>query len=384
MTLPNDNLELAILLYKNMQNPEIIDGTLKGTTNDSIDFSVVRARLDQDALLITSNEENRFIECHLPANSFFNSITDLLQGTPRRLNPPGRFYLADIDYLFDRTSVDPPPTTVKNYLAAARLYKLLEQVADHLAGVGAVKNLLFFHKEKIEITPDYGPDHLHDLGDLESFESEYLNSNIHRDQKITIIKTALLELFSGYKRLPFSELLIRYDDFLEKVKVGYQLYVAEFSFQKVKAEVDKEKLDAMIKLNKVFSDIQSQLLTIPVALVLVGGQMENKGAFQAKNVLIWLGVLIFAIFMNLLIRNQRHTLNAVKQEIDQQRQQIKDKYPTVNGRFNSIYAEIDTRYDHQTKLIQIVNYLVFGALLLSTYLLLWYSGAVPGPRQLFA
>lgn len=383
MALPTNNLDLVILLYKSMQNRDVIDGVLTGIVSEQLDFGDLRERLDQASLLISANVQTRSLECYLPNNSFFKSLADLLSSQPRRVEPPPRFFLADIDYLYDNSATGYPPISIKHYLLAAKLYKLLTKAADHLAGVGTAKNLLFLHKEKIELTPDYGPDHLHDLGDLDSFDAEYLESNIHQDQKLTIIKTALLELFSGRKKLPFSDLLIRFDDFMEKILVSYQLYVAEFSFQKVKAEVDKEKLEAMVKLNKVFSDIQSQLLAVPVALVLVGGQMENKDAALTKNVLIWLGALVFAIFMNLLIRNQRHTLNAVKQEIDQQQQQLKNKYPSVNGRFNDSYTEIESRYTHQARLIQVINILVVMSLLLTTYLLLWYSGLLSGPRQLF-
>lgn len=169
-------------------------------------------------------------------------------------------------------------------------------------------------------------------------------------------------------------MLNRFDDFIEKIRASYELYVAEFSFQKVKAEVEKEKLEAILKLNKVFSDIQNQLLAVPVALVLVSGQMEDKGAWTSKNVLIWLGALVFSILMNLMIRNQRNTLKAIKQEIDQQKQQIERKYQSIAQRFAEIYIEIDNRYTHQRRLIAVVDSLVaisFGA---TSFLLLWFSG----------
>lgn len=253
---------------------------------------------------------------------------------------------------------------------------MLAKEADHQGGIGDAKTLVFLHKEKIEITPTYSVDDVHALENLHEFESQFIESETHKEQKRTIVKTVLLEMFFGQRKLAFSKLLTRFSEFLEKAQASYQLYVAEFSFQKVKAEVEKEKLDAMIKLNKVFSDVQSQLLTVPVALVLVGGQMENKAEWTSKNVLVWLGALVFAILMDLLIRNQRHTLKAVKNEIDEQKKQMQSKYHAIADRFSKIYQEIEDRHTHQRRLIFIVDFLVALSLGVTTGLLLWYSGAI--------
>lgn len=348
--LPTNPLGLTILLFKNMQEHEVSGGQLSGRVGQHIDFEVLSLALDQAGLLISASPPARTLECHVP-KGFFTSLDDLLAAPARRIVSPSRFYLADSDSLYSGDAAT-LPSAAKHYLAATKLYGLLAKEADHHGGVGDARTLVFLHKEKIEITPHYTLADLHKLGDVSAFEAEFIANETHQEQKRTILKTVLLELFSGHKKLPFSELLNRFDEFLDKMRASYQLYVAEFSFQKVKAEVEKEKLDAMLKLNKVFSDIQSQLLAVPVALVLVGGQMEEKGVWVSKNILIWVGALIFSILMDLLVRNQRHTLTAVKNEIDQQHQQIVSKYKAIAPRFESIYREIEDRYAHQKWLIR--------------------------------
>lgn len=239
--------------------------------------------------------------------------------------------------------------------------------------VGGAKSLIFLQKEKIEITPDYTISDLQELHDIVCFQSDFIESNTHKEQKNTIVKTVLLEMFGGRSRASFSELLVKFPDFMEKVQGSYLLYVSEFSFQKVKELIEKEKLDATIKLNKVFSDIHNQMLAVPAALILAGGQMENSHDWTSKNILIWLGVLVFAIFMTLLVRNQRHSLNAVKQEIDQQWEQIRGKYHSVAEHFQVSYEQLDKRYKHQEILIKVVSILVALALIVTTYMLLYFS-----------
>lgn len=373
--LPTDPMSLAVLLLKSMQNPEMVAGQLSGTVGSGVDFESVRASLDTAGLLISANPSTRQIECHLPGG-FFSSLESLLEAPARRIEPLPRFYLADIDYLHTGDESVAPPMVLR-YLQATRFYALLGRVADHQGGVGAAKTLVFLHKSKVEITPQYGKGDLYELDDLQSFEVDFVGSDTHQEQKQTIIKMVLMELFAGRSKLPFSELLARFSDFTEKVRASYELYVAEFSFQKIKEEVEREKLDAMVKLNKVFSDIQGQLLAVPVALVLVGGQMENSGNWTSKNVLIWLAALIFAALMDLLIRNQRHTLKAVKQEIDQQREQIATKYQNIAPRFDRIYQEIEERHTHQQWLIRVVDTLVAISLAITTIVLLWFANAWP-------
>lgn len=372
--LPTDPLDLTILLFKHMQDRQVAGGQLSGRVDEDIDFDALCPVMEQAGLLISANTTARTLECHT-AKAFFASLDDLLAAPVRRIASPSRFYLADSDSLYSGDAAT-LPLAGQHYLAAARLYSILAKEADHHGGVGDGKTLVFLHKEKIEITPQYAAVDLHELPDLSAFEAEFISSETHQEQKRTILKTVLLELFSGRKKLPFSELLSRFDDFVDKVRAGYQLYVAEFSFQKVKAEVEKEKLDAMVKLNKVFSDVQGQLLAVPVALVLVGGQMEDKGSWTSKNLLIWLGALIFSVLMDLLIRNQRHTLKAVKHEIDQQRLQIESKYQTIAPRFADIYKEIEGRHTHQQWLIRVVDALVALSLVITTVLVLRYSGAM--------
>ncbi|MDR7375473.1 hypothetical protein J2X19_000131 [Rhodoferax ferrireducens] len=46
-----------------------------------------------------------------------------------------------------------------------------------------------------------------------------------------------------------------------------------------------------MKLNKTLSEIQNQLLAMPVALVLVGGQMAPDTGLSIKNLVIWLRLI---------------------------------------------------------------------------------------------
>lgn len=372
MTLPNDPLELAVLLHQQMPESRFIDGGfIEGVLPEKWDFQQVVEQLDALGLLSTEVAAERRLEFSTPHN-FFWSLDALLAAAERRIQPPTRFYLADLRYSHPGVEAD-TPVAVARYQQAARLFRALQGVADHETKVGNSSSLIFLQQQKLEITAGYQATDLAELPQLDDFESDFIESTTHKQQKATILRAVLFELFGSQAKISFASVLANFKQLVDQVVSSYQLYVSEFSFQKVKAEIEKEKLEFTTKLNKVFSDIQNQLLAVPAALILIGGQMENGGVWSIKNLLIWSGAMVFALLMNLLINNQRHTLRAIKLEIDQQWELIQGKHKTVAEQFKSNYRQLDDRYQHQHHLLGTVSALVAAALAFATGMLLWYS-----------
>lgn len=372
MTLPNDPLDLAVLLHQEMLDSQFIEGGfIEGVLPEPWDFQQVIDQLEALGLRSSETASERRLEFSTPFN-FFWSLDALLAAAERRIQPPARFYLADLRYSHPAVGAD-IPLAVAQYLDAARLFRALQGVADHETRVGNSSSLIFLQQQKLEITAGYQAADLADLPHLEEFESDFIESTTHKQQKATILRSVLFELFGSQAKVPFASVLTNFQHLVDQVVSSYQLYVSEFSFQKVKAEIEKEKLEFTTKLNKVFADIQNQLLAVPAALILIGGQMENGGAWSIKNLLIWSGAMVFALLMNLLISNQRHTLRAIKREIDQQWELIQGKHKSVADQFRKSYRQLDDRYQHQNRLLGTVSSLVAIALAFATGMLLWYS-----------
>ncbi|MDH4869833.1 hypothetical protein [Pseudomonas sp. BN515] len=372
MALPNDPLDLAVLLHQQMLESQFIEGGfIEGVLPETWDFQQVVDQLDALGLRSSEVAAERRLEFSAPHN-FFWSLDALLVSAERRIQPPARFYLADLRYSHPAVDAD-IPVAIARYQQAAQLFRALRGIADHETKVGNSSSLIFLQQQKLEITAGYQATDLAELSQLDEFESDFIESTTHKQQKATILRSVLFELFGGQTKTSFASVLANFKQLVDQVVSSYQLYVSEFSFQKVKAEVEKEKLEFTTKLNKVFADIQNQLLAVPAALILIGGQMENGRAWSIKNLLIWSGAIVFALLMNLLINNQRHTLRAIKLEIDQQWELIQGKHKTVADQFKSNYRQLDDRYQHQHRLLGTVSTLVAAALAFATGMLLWYS-----------
>lgn len=372
MNLPTSPLELAIHLQKYVQPENIHERQVRLVFPvPELDFHETVKALSSSGLLIDESVKRGTIEYQFPPGLFIN-IDELLISPSRRLSPPEQFFIVDGGCYY-KNGEGKFLDKVKNYLIATQLASALMSIADYHGGIGSAKTIIFLGKEKLEISIDYSVSDLSFNIDLSEFTSTYLDSEIHREQKKTIIKTVLFEMFSGRENIPLYCLLNQFNDFIKKIHASYQLYVAEFSFEKVKEQIEKEKLEATIKLNKVFSDVQNQLLAVPAALILAGGQMVQDNGWNSKNISLWLGVVILSMFMAMLIRNQRNTLQAVKKEIDQQWLQLEGKYHSVASRFKDSYQQLGDRHRHQEWLIKIISFMVSVSLFITTIILLLFS-----------
>ncbi len=309
------------------------------------------------------------------ANEYFaQSLTDLLAGASRKKKCPKEFFVADINYLFSPTDVHRPPA-IQAYLDTVFFVESLSKLAEHGTESTSTK-LIFFHKEKIELHINYDANKIQPIQGLQEFTEHYITDEIHADQKKTIIKSVLLELskeFEG-RALDIGLLNEKFEEFKRRVSSGYQLYVSEFSFQKIKAEIEKSKFEFITKINKVFSDIQNQLLTVPAALIIAGSQFEPSDHATLKNFLILSGALAFTIFMLLLIMNQRNTLQSIYNEIDNEWGLIKKKHNAIKEQFDAQYKSLETRYKHQFLLLEVVALIVVMACM-ATILLYHYNSA---------
>jgi uncharacterized membrane protein len=380
MEVPTEAFELSIFLYNHIENRQVTGRLISGSLPVEYDFDYVLEILDNANILGMDNKDSRHIEFNLPhlEDGFFaKNLDELLENPSRRYQVPSRFYLSDIDFTYTSDLQHSQiPVEIQNYLSAVDLISSLQTIANYSYPEGGTLHLVFLDKRKLEFDVSYCSTDLMCLPRLPEFKEQFFESSIHSDQIETIFRTSLLEIFQDQgndESIPIKELISRFPALHRKIKHGYQLYVSEFSFKKIKSQIEKEKVEFVSRLNKVFSDIQNQLLAVPAALILAGGQMENTGQWKEANVLIWLGCVVFAVFMTMLIRNQRITLEAVKNEISHQWDQIENEHQSVSDRFQEVYKLLNKRYRQQKWLLRFIDLTVAIVVASTTGLLLWYS-----------
>ena len=373
--LPTTKLELAIAVYKLLDAPIFEHGRIKGRLLPEV-FEEASRSLEEHELLERATSVSREVVFLPPLeqNSFFAfSVDELLNSSQRSQSIPAKFYLADIDFLYDGDYAN-APQTVRSYIDAVTLVQLFSPLADHVIPKGTPK-LIFFHGEKFELLLEYAKQDLAGLKGIDGFAKEFINSSAHIDQKKTIVKSILLEMKkeAGAEDFHVGFVMLRFEEYARRVSSSYQLYVSEFSFQKIKAEVEKSKFEALSKINKVFSEIQNQLLAVPVALIVACGQMEAADGFSLKNFFIMAGALVFALFMFFLILNQRNTLRSIFLEMTAEWDLIKGNHNAVKIKFDEPYKLLRRRYRYQSILLEVVGLVVFISFSITVGMFFYFS-----------
>ncbi|MDH1502608.1 hypothetical protein [Comamonas terrigena] len=342
---PTHPHDWALWLFKTLEQPENVDSYWQGVLPQEIDFDTVVEALPQQ-LKGYCDSDRRTIEFHPKAVAVFESISELVDG-PRRRTVPGIFTVRELNYTHGRTT--PVPELIEQYLGAVRLWQLFDRTADHGNGQGLSIHFIKTFESKVELRCEYSASDLSPLDNLDEFARNYFESDHHRDQKRTIIRNALLEFFKGQLIAPFSELLRNFKDFGEKVRSAYTLYTTDFSFEKLRSEVDKQNLEDMLRLNKTFSDIQNQLLAIPAAILLVGANVKADN-FTA-NISTAVGISIFSWIMWKLIRNQSDSISAIHDEIRLRKDKVEEQSSEISEKLLPRFSKLSARVVHQQKVL---------------------------------
>lgn len=276
-----------------------------------------------------------------------------LVGTPvNQTRVPDYFTVRALAYT---TPAEPVPLPIQGYRQAVQLWALVKELADHVVQVPPSVFFLESPTRKIEIGPRYDAANLRPLSGLEEFSRDFVRSDLHREQKRDMVRAALIDIL-GPGRSTLGALIDRFEPFVQQVKDAYAIFAADFSYQKVRSEVEKQNLDDTLRLNKTLADIQNQLLALPAALILAGGSLDVGNS--VKNLSIVAGILIFAALMVALVTNQKNSVSSIASEVNLRKTLVEKQPAEVASRFADAFTDISTRVDRQNRTLSIVLMLI--------------------------
>jgi hypothetical protein len=371
--LPSQPLPLAVHLYRHIDVVDQEEGSFRGCLPENWNEQHVRESLERHGLLGFGPRVDRLVTVSTAGigGYFTRDLQSLLAPKTHRHTPPVAFYLAEIDYLHPDES-ERLPAIVEHYFDAAEVASLLKGVADysHTSADGGLV-LVFMHQNKLELSVDYELRDLISLGDSKAWLKEFLIGGGHEAQKKLFVQAALVEMFKGHRLVDLGSLLPRMRELTNLIEENFKLYIADFSLRKMKDELRRQKLDFIQKLNGAFSNIQNQLLAVPAALLLAGTQLQASEGLCANNMLIFVGYVVFAAFMVLMVRNQVSTVEAIQAQITEQRIQMTREHPQLTETLEVAFADLDKQYRRQRWALRIVDGLVALSLAVVTATILW-------------
>ncbi|EOW9434109.1 hypothetical protein ACPF0Q_000648 [Vibrio cholerae] len=260
---------------------------------------------------------------------------------------------------------------LKNYLNTVTLVNILIELSDHFeSGNGLnVPNIVMLHKNRLEIPCKYKIDDIRSGLDGITHINNWINDNAHKDQKVSIFKTALYDFLKSVQREKrFEYLLLHFGEFTSQVTENYELYVSEFSFDDVRLEYQEKKRDYMLKINETFSSIQTKALGIPVSIAAIAMRLSTSkldGFDKATNTLLFLAASVYGLMMLLLIQNQKHSLTSIEVEYKGQINRLKKEYPEHHDKISVEFKDLDSRCRMQRFQLNVFLFFVFVLIAIS-------------------
>lgn len=369
---------------------ELLDGLsmdesrITGNVRNSSDLSEVTNLLleaegiDDDLAPIIQGSKITFYKVNQIFKNFEKLISD---SSYRRKVPADYFYLVEDKRAF---YIDEESDYFSNYLNIIKLYKFLESKADHKNTDTEKPSLVFLSSKKLLITDLYSKNDLIELNELDSFIARFSTDEstqgVSSKEKDQILKKSLINFFKDCEVICLSQIIQDFTKLNNSINDELDIYMSKFSYDDVKKEVEKEKVDFIVRLNKVFSDIQTQLIGVPVSVILAADKLKigklaendlNKFyGISLTNALVILAIGFYAIVLAMLIRNQKNTLEALKDEIDHHESLFNNKHKAMAEKFKKSFSQIKNRYEHQKRMLLWVDILVcsaFGVIYLIAY-----------------
>lgn len=292
---------------------------------------------------------------------------------------PNNYYIFEENF---HSQDSPPPKNISLYRRTLPLIGIFKEAASHYDK--QLDELIFFDDKKISMRIQYKFSDLRSMNQgtkasiLDFFNKEDV---CNKDQKIDMLREAIISVLKGLRHADFPLILNNLDSILSEFQNSYNLFTSQFSYKKIKNEIEQFKLDETIKINKTLTDIQNQALGIPIATLIAATQMKAVEVLNTQyyiNLLLCAGCVVFCILCMITISNQCSTLSTINKEIKRQKNKIKTEYQAItNSGITTIYNELLKKVCCQRlKLALITLAVIFIAL---SSILFYYYVTVPSP-----
>ncbi|MCQ8783661.1 hypothetical protein [Mangrovibrevibacter kandeliae] len=246
-----------------------------------------------------------------------------------------------------------------------KLVKLLSESA--LFADQQQATLVYFADARIEVQVKFTAKDLRFIdSDQVDLLEKALEGEVHVEQRLGILADAVVELVSGQSAASrFQYLMQNVDELVRRVHDGYRLFASSFSYSKIRSELEKTQSEYVARIHKTFSDIQGQLLGLPVASVVVATQLKAPAACGPEllaNVAVVCGACLFATLLIASCINQWMTLDAISRELEGQRTRLNAEFSEIKGLFTGSFDALDSRIRwHRWVMAVIVGLSLIGA-----------------------
>lgn len=266
--------------------------------------------------------------------------------------PDYDFYIYDID-----SSQSTKNENLIKHKAIINLINSIKNIAKYSYFDAGVDNAIIFREDKsLFLSFEF---ETNTVLSIKESEVEIINnvSNIFFDsasEKKLLFFNELINFLTNEndESQRFIRLLLNISDFYEKSTNAYQYYLRDFSYNKLKLELDSKALEFAQKIQSVINESQTKLIAIPTVFVLAFVSFDYSDLLSNKNVFTIISLFIFAILIQLFLNNQFSTLRFINENITSYKETFKRN---DIDRISSKFSLVDKEREKQKKRLVLIE-----------------------------
>ena len=310
-----DSISSNGFLNVNNDNIEHIKSLFGLDLIEVMDFEKVNSILINDI----DNYLNQSVYLELRTGNvscYFETFDDFIRGNKfRPLNKD--FYIAELDY----SSVDKIDNeSIKLYNVNIQLIDFLTSISNSDIKIGDKLKLIIYRNtnSSLEININYNIDDLilfSKIENLEELKNELLDKIKGNDKKELFLNELVNFVSNG--RDNYIEIVKNWDKIFELYRKSLSLYIAGFSFDKIKTSSNEHFQKLVEKIYESIGKASNYIFGIPIGFILLLNYFDYSGVSIFKNLIILsLSLLFFLLIWFILLNNIKESIEAIEEDID--------------------------------------------------------------------
>ncbi|OJX30046.1 MAG: hypothetical protein BGO86_05755 [Chryseobacterium sp. 36-9] len=307
-----------------------------------------------------------FVTAELKKKGFYITFADFV--VDNRFESKEAFYIQELNY---HTASVKNVEKIEKYKILLELIQKLIQKSKFVADED-VKTLFVFQENKfIELSIDNEiiyEDFL-EYNDIDLVKNYIENIDSYKEKR-SIFLQELIGFLSSEKINRFQYLLSNFKEFFERCNTSFEFYLSNFSYNKVKMEVDNSVLEYSKNIRNIINDSQSKLIAIPAAFVLVATQIDFSNTFSLKNIIIVVSSFIFSYIISVFIQNQKNALEIVSDNVRNYKKSFlqtrtndleqERELSSISELLKKSYKKIEAELNHQKTRLLILQFIAWA------------------------
>lgn len=245
------------------------------------------------------------------------------------------------------------------------IIKLIQNLKE-LSKFDSEKNLIIFQDKKaISILLDYNIRDLkkisNNLEPINKFSEELIEKK--NTEKYLLLINELIEFLGEIKEEKrFSYLLRNFKEFYDKTEASYGFYLSNFSFNKLKMELDNSVLDFSKNIRSVINDSQTKLIAIPAASLLIYTNIDWDDSWVLKSLFLVISSFLFSFLIEVFIKNQESSLSIISDNMKNYKSMFRLKNQTsdiknLDTLIQKSFSKVDREIKSQKCNLEIIRWI---------------------------